>query len=238
MNPQEDLASILMDKPLKYSYRFVFGPATIGSITWLSQNEKILPKIKHALIITLVGDRGSFTYKRSRSGNVLIDRALLTALADYGQPYEVIDFSPYGYDERQFCSPGINLDAGRITRTPNGCYEEYHTSADNLDFISAESLFNSLQLCLDAINILETNESYLNLNPKCEPQLGKRGLFNRVSGSKHIGVNDLATLWVLNLSDGLHTLLDITERSGLSYKDIYQATSALYEVELLASANN
>lgn len=230
------LAKILRKYSLKYSYRFVFGPGTIGSITWLSRNEQRLPNIKHALVVALVGDRGPFTYKKSRQGDVLIDQIMQTVLTGGDKPFEIIDFSPYGYDERQFCSPGINLNAGRLTRTPNSCYEQYHSSADDLQFVSAVSLFESLQVCLEAINVLEANETYINLNPKCEPQLGKRGLFSKAGGHKKVANHDFAVLWVLNLSDGQHSLLDIARRSKLSFTEIYYAAKDLCEANLLAVA--
>jgi len=232
------LAGLLRKQNLKYSYRFVFGPGTIGSITWLSCNEDNLARIKHGLVVALVGDSGDFTYKKSRQDNTVINRAVLTALRDSGKKFNILDFSPYGYDERQFCSPGINLSLGRLTRTPNGEYKEYHTSADNLEFVKPENLYESLQVCIDAINILENNETYINLSPKCEPQLGKRGLYSKTGGGKGIGSSEFAKLWVLNLSDGEHSLLDIAERSKLGFRDLYLAAIELSEAGLLCSVND
>lgn len=228
------LANCINKSKPKYSYRFVFAPGTIGSITWLSQNEQRLSRIKHGLVVALVGDSGCFTYKKSRIGNTEIDRAVLAALKGCNTKYEVLEFSPYGYDERQFCSPGINLPVGRITRSPNGSYPEYHTSADNLDFINKQSLENSLSLCVDIINIIENNQRYKNTNPKCEPQLGKRGLYQKTGGRKEIGLNEFALLWLLNYSDGEHDLLDIVEKSGLPFADILLATDKLIQVGLLS----
>ena len=168
------LAKHLSQFSLRYSYRFLFTPGTIGSITWLSLNEARVCRIKHGLVLACLGDSGKTTYKKSRHGNAEIDRAVIQVLKDTEAPYEVFDFSPYGYDERQFCSPGFNLPVGCFMRTPHGQFPEYHTSADNLDFVRRESLADSFVKCRTIVNVLEQNKTYLNLNPKCEPQLGKK----------------------------------------------------------------
>jgi aminopeptidase-like protein len=149
----------------------------------------------------------------------------------------VVDFSPYGYDERQYCSPGFNLPVGRLSRTPHGEYPQYHTSADNLDFISAEALRGSLEAVLQVMEVLERNRSYLNQEPFGEPQLGRRGLYAATGGSTTQPVNQMALLWVLNLSDGEHSLLDIAERSGLGFSTVQEAASALEEKGLLAEVS-
>lgn len=231
------LAKLLSTQSLKYSYRFVLAPGTIGSITWLSQNEHLLANIKYGLVVALVGDSGPLTYKKSRLGASDIDRAVSTALKDSKVKYNVIDFSPYGYDERQFCSPGINLPLGRLTRTPNACYPEYHSSADNLDFIGTESLYESFTIAVATVNILEGNDQYINTNPKCEPQLGKRGLYGKTGGKSDPGRHQLAMLWVLNLSDGKHALLDIAAKSEMHFQEIHRAARDLYQADLLRIAN-
>lgn len=217
----------------RYSYRFLFIPGTIGSITWLSRNEAQVPRIKHGLVLACVGDSGKVSYKRTRQGNAEIDRAAVHVLQQCGQDYEVMDFSPYGYDERQFCSPAFNLPVGCFSRTPHGRFPEYHTSADNLAFVKPSSLGDSFSKCLAILWILEENKAYLNVNPKCEPQLGKRGLYRTIGGEADAGATELAMLWVLNLSDGNHTLLEIAERSGLAFNSIYKATELLREHGLL-----
>jgi aminopeptidase-like protein len=221
---------------LRYSYRILFIPGTIGSITWLSLNEAGVSNIKHGLIVTCVGDPGMSTYKRSRIGNAEIDIAVEHVLKHSGNLYKVVDFSPYGYDERQYCSPGFNLSVGCLQRTPHGEYPEYHTSADNCDFVRPEYLADSFSKYLSVINILENNRSYLNTNPKCEPQLGKRGLYTTTGGQNHAVVDQMALLWVLNLSDGRHSLLDIAEKSGMKFDLIYKAQGALLKIGLLINA--
>ncbi len=211
----------------RYSYRFLFIPGTIGAITWLALNENKTSRIKHGLVISGVGDSGDITYKKSRRGDAEIDRIAGHVLKQSGKPYHIEDFSPYGYDERQYCSPGFNLPVGRLSKSPYGKYPEYHTSEDNLKFVHPEYLEDSFSTLMEILHILEYNRSYINLNPKCEPQLGKRGLYSSV------GNNELALLWVLNLSDGSQSILDIAERSGLGFNAIHEAVSVLCPKGLL-----
>ena len=227
------LAKQLQLQPLRYSYRFLFIPGTIGSIAWLSCNQNRLGRIKHGLVLVDVGDGGKFTYKKSRRGDGEVDRAAVNVLKHSGNDYQTRDFDPYGHDERQYCSPGINLAVGCLSRTPHGEFPEYHSSADNLEFVKPEHLAGSLAQCLSIIHLLETNRRYINLNPMCEPQLGKRGLYRRIGGPKDGGVEEISLLWVLNLSDGEHSLLDISERSGLSFDSVKSAADALVEHDLL-----
>lgn len=232
------LAKHLSNLSLRYSYRFLFTPGTIGSITWLSFNEAHVSRIKHGLVLACVGDPGKVTYKKSRRGNSEIDRAAMQALKDAGDSADILDFSPYGYDERQFCSPGFDLPVGCLMRTPHGKFPEYHTSADNLGFVKPQYLADSFSKCMAIIDILEHNRKYLNQNPKCEPQLGTRGLYGSIGGHAAGKLGELALLWVLNLSDGDHTLLDIAEKSGLNFSLINSAADALVNHNLLKEAAN
>jgi aminopeptidase-like protein len=227
------LAQALAREPRRYSYRFLFIPGTIGSITWLSRNEEIAPGIKHGLVLACVGDRGGFSYKKSRRGNAEIDRAVSHLFDHSGEPHKIRDFSPYGYDERQYCSPAFNLPVGCLSRTQHGQFPEYHTSADNLDFVSVEHLAGTFRKCLEIFELLEHNRTYQNTNPKCEPQLGKRGLYRELGGHAEAETHELAMLWVLNLSDGDNSLLDIAERSGLRFGVIQQAAASLERHGLL-----
>jgi aminopeptidase-like protein len=211
----------------RFSYRFLFIPGTIGAITWLALNEDRIEKIRHGLVLSGVGDKGAITYKRSRQGDAEIDRAAGHVLKHSRDAYEILDYSPYGYDERQYCSPGFDLPVGCFSRTPFGRYPEYHTSADNLDFVLPSSLGDSFIKVLSIIGVLEGNRVYLNLNPKCEPQLGRRGLYHS------IGSNEMAMLWVLNFSDGKNTLLDIAERADLKFDAVFSAAETLRDNNLL-----
>jgi aminopeptidase-like protein len=227
------LANYLSQIARRYSYRFVFIPATIGSITWLSRNENNVHKIKHGLVLSCLGDPGKSTYKKSRRLNAEIDQAAIHVLQHSNQDYAVANFIPYGYDERQYCSPGFDLPVGCFMRTPNGKYPEYHTSADNLNFVQPEYLADSFYKCLSILSILEDNKTYLNQNPKCEPQLGKRGIYQAIGGPSNKGFNEMAMLWVLNLSDGKHTLLEIAQHSGIEFHDIQTAADLLLQHKLL-----
>jgi len=227
------LARLLVGKELRYSYRFLFIPGTIGAITWLARNRETADRIKHGLVLTCIGDAGGFHYKKSRRGDAEIDRAAAHVLRHCGEASAVLEFSPYGYDERQYCSPGFNLPVGCLMRSVWGTFPEYHTSADNLDFIHPEQLARSLRVCASIVDVLENNRSYRNQNPCCEPQLGRRNLY-RGTGGESIDVEINARLWVLNLSDGEHSLLDIAERSGLPFAAIHDAAELLCEHGLLA----
>jgi len=227
------LAKQLNSYPLRYSYRFLFLPAAIGPIAWLCNNEPITERIKHGVVLVCAGDPGNSTYKKSRIGNAEIDRAFEHILKQSGQDYSILEFVPYGYEERQYCSPGFNLPVGCLMRTPHDCYPEYHTSADNLDLVKPEYLADSYFKCLSAFNIIEHNNKYLNLNPKCEPQLGKRGLYRQIAGEADSRNSELPMLWVLNYSDGNHSLLDIAEKSNISFEDLKRAVEALSKSGLL-----
>ncbi len=253
------LAKNLKNLSLKYSYRFLFIPETIGAITWLSQNEANLKKIKHGLVAYCVGDPGNSSYKKSRQGNAEIDQVVMEVLKNTGDDHKVVDFFPTGSDERQFCSPGFNLPIGALVRTFAPEFSEYHTSADNTEFVKAEYLADTLSKYVKVISKLEENfgkfksnneekinknikkkndRIFLNLNPKCEPQLGKRKLYHDIGsqipsqGGRKI-INQFALLWVLNYSDGLHYLSDIAKLSGYDLLDIQNAADVLVESHLL-----
>jgi aminopeptidase-like protein len=227
------LATRLQERRRRYSYRFLFIPGTIGSITWLALNEALTRHIKHGLVLTCLGDAGSLTYKRSRRGSAEIDRAAAHVLSTSGEPHRIIDFFPYGYDERQYCSPGFDLAVGCFMRSQHGTFPEYHTSADDLSFIRPEQLAHSFERVWDVLEVLENNRAYVNTNPRCEPRLGKRGLYGGVGGTRHGAFDELGLLWVLNQSDGTHDLLAIAERAGMRFCEIERAAAALRSCGLL-----
>jgi aminopeptidase-like protein len=227
------LAKYLSRESLRYSYRFLFIPGTIGSITWLYLNEHQVAKIKHGLVVACVGDSGKFTYKKTRQQDAEIDNIAAHVLKESGKDFDIIDFFPYGYDERQYCSPGFDLPVGCLMRTPHGQFPEYHTSADNLEFVRPENLADSFSMYLAVLNRLENNKKYVNQNPKCEPQLGKRGLYDKLGGLDNGKALQFAMLWVLNLSDGNHTIMDISERAGLEFDLLKEAADTLVEHRLL-----
>ena len=227
------LARAIEPLPRRLSYRFLFLPGTIGAIAWLHANRERVSLVKHGLVLTCVGDLGTPTYKRSRRGDAVVDRAVAHVLEHSGGDYELQDFTPYGYDERQYCSPAFDLPVGCFMRTPWGRFPEYHTSADDLGFVKPSALADSFGKVLATLTILDGDRRYENLNPACEPQLGRRGLYSTVGGRRDASAVELALLWVLNLSDGRHSLLDIAERSGLEFDAVRAAADALVEHELL-----
>ncbi|MFI7228432.1 DUF4910 domain-containing protein [Nonomuraea angiospora] len=214
-----------------YTYRFIFAPGTIGAITWLALNRERTDRIRHGVTLACAGDSGTITYKRSRRGDAEIDQVFAHVLKD--RPHTVLDFSPYGYDERQYCSPGFNLAVGSLTRTPYGGYPEYHTSADNPDFVLPEAMEDTLETLWTAVRVLEGNRRYQNLSPYGEPQLGARGLYGSLGGRSDTKQAQMAMLWVLSLSDGLNSLLDIAERSNLPFQAIADAAHALQNAGLV-----
>lgn len=230
------LAARLSATRPRLSYRFVFAPGTIGAIAWLHRNEGNLGRIKHGLVLSCLGDAGGPTYKRSRRGNAKIDQVMVEVLKHAAPSANIQDFAPYGYDERQYCSPGFDLPVGSFQRSQWGTFPEYHTSADDLSFIRPEHLKSSLHMVLGALEILESDIKPINKFPKGEPQLGRRGLYAAIGGNSETPGNTLAMLWVLNLSDGEHSLLDIAERSGIAFGDIRSTAILLEENGLLAMA--
>jgi aminopeptidase-like protein len=227
------LARRLQEQQPRYTYRFVFVPGTIGAITWLARNEAHTDRITHGLVVACVGDPGAFHYKRSRRDDAEIDRVVQYVLEQSSEPFDVRPFTPYGYDERQYCSPGFNLPVGSLTRTPHGRFPEYHTSADNLDFVQPDALAQSLERYLEVIRVLEQNRTYISNNPKGEPQLGRRGLYREMGGHTDTEAMQMAMLWVLNLADGTHSLLDMAVKSDLPFLVLEKAADTLSNHDLL-----
>ena len=227
------LARHLQQIQCRYTYRFLFIPGTIGSITWLARNEGRVAKITHGLVLSCLGDAGGMTYKQSRRSDAAIDRIAAHVLRHDSVPHRIAPFVPYGYDERQYCSPGFDLPVGCLMRTPNGEYPEYHSSADNLSLLRPESLVHSLGVLQRVVAVIEGEATYRSLNAKGEPQLGRRGLYAAMGGQRAAGYDQLALLWVMNLADGCYSLLDTAERAGMPFATIRAAADALARVGLV-----
>jgi aminopeptidase-like protein len=216
---------------LRYTYRLLWSPGTIGAITWLARNRDTVDRVRHGLVVSCVGDPGPFTYKRSRRGDAEIDQIVAHVLrADPAN--RVRDWSPYGGDERQFCSPGFDLPVGAFSRTPADAFREYHSSADDLDFVRPAYLGESFATLLDVIDVVESNATYKNLSPYGEPQLGRRGLYRGLGGGSS---EEMALLWVLSLSDGTNSLLEIADRAGIAFDGVRAAAERLAAHDLLES---
>lgn len=230
-----ELARLLASRPRRFTYRLLFIPGTIGSLAWLAANQRTVDRVRHGLVLTGLGDASDFAYKRSRHGDAAIDRIVQVLLRDRGVGRS-IPFTPYGYDERQFCSPGFDLPVGRLTRGVHGEYPEYHTSADDLGFVDDAQLDDSLTLLVDVVEAIEANQRFQNLSPFGEPQLGKRGLYSSVGGAIDQRSVEMGFLWVLNLSDGDHDLCSIAEASGLPMSAVVEAANRLQQACLIGGA--
>lgn len=227
------LAAELAKHPRRLSYRFLFIPGTIGSITWLALHREQAKRIRHGLVITNAGDRGPVNYKKTRDGGAVIDRAVAHVLGTSGDAFHIRDFHPYGYDERQYGSPGFQLPVGVISRSVHGTFPEYHTSADNLDFITPGCMADTLAKTMEVLSVVENNATYVNLKPFCEPRLGKYGLYGSGGGQRSGEFSELALLWVMNQSDGTNDLLTIAERSGIEFSKILHAARSAETAGLL-----
>jgi aminopeptidase-like protein len=216
----------------RYGVRFLFAPGTIGALTWLARNQERASRVKHGLTLTCLGDSHPFTYKRTFAGDAEIDQAAEHVLAKSGLPHGAIDFFPYGYDERQYNSPGFRLAVGSLMRGRHGMFPEYHTSGDDLSFVVPARLAESFGVLASIVDVLQGNARYQNLAPYGEPQLGKRGLYGAMGG---LNLPDLqfAMLWVLNASDGEHSLLDIARKSGIAFASLRGAADLLLRADLL-----
>ena len=222
-------------KVRKYNYRFYIGPETIGAITFLNQNkDKLLKNCIGGFVINCCGDKGDFTFKKSKHGNSITDKCAINVLEHNTEKFSILDFFPEGSDERQYSSPGYNLSIGLIMRSMYGTYKEYHTSLDNKNFISFESLLETIQIYFKTIKSIEADCKYKNLVPYGEPNLGKRGLYQLVNDDiKKIKKERSQMMWLLNLSDGNNSLSDIALKSNTSILDLNEIALKLIERKLL-----
>ncbi len=204
----------------RYSYRFLFAPATVGAVAFLSERADSVRRIRHGIVVTGVGGPGVLHYKRTRDG-APVDRVMEKVLAGLG-PHRVLPFTPDGYDERQFNSPGFRLPVGRLSRLPHGQYPEYHTSADTPAFVRVEAMEGAVLALEGLVKRLEGDGELRSLAPYGEPQLSRHGL-SKVKGS----VSPAAIRWVLNLADGENTVQEMVERSGLRRDEIDGAVELL-----------
>lgn len=217
-----------------YGYRFLFVPETIGTIAYLSQHKNSIKKHLYAgFVVTCVGDPGPFNYKQSRHGHHAVDRVTENVLKYSGFSYQIRPFWPGGSDERQYCSPGFNLPVGSLMRSIYGEYPEYHTSDDNLSFVTKKSLGESLEVYLLVLNALQGNGLYRNTNPYCEPQMSKRGLYPKWRTQETRDEEIQRRMWILNYSDGEHALIDIAEKMNVSIFSLIDTARELQETGLL-----
>ncbi|GAB5535121.1 MAG: DUF4910 domain-containing protein [Rubricoccaceae bacterium] len=229
---------------LRHTVRFVFAPGTIGGIAWLASNRQRVGRIQHGLVLANLGDAGGFTYKQTRRGVSTVDRVVPETIWQAGHAVEVRAFDPFGYDERQYGSPGFDLPVGRLTRTPHAEYPEYHTSADDMSLMDPNALADSVTMLRRIIDALDrapaavvpepsSPDGYQSLAPYGEPQLGRRGLYAFPDGTPHPRDLQTAISWVLSFGDGCHTLEQVASRSGVSPNVIHRAAARLFEADLI-----
>lgn len=217
----------------RWTYRFVFAPGTLGAIAWLARRPEAVARVRAGLVLACLGGAGPLHYKQTLGGAAAIDRAAAHLLAHRAPRGSVLPYEPFGYDERQYNSPGFQLPVGRLTRTPPGEFPEYHSSADDLSLIPPEVLADSLSAVWQIILSIEHDRYFQNLSPYGEPRLGPRGI-QRIPVSNQDGTcEDRAMLWLLALGDGSRTLLDAAERSGIPFAAIDSAAERLVDCGLL-----
>lgn len=215
-----------------YSYRFVFVPETIGALVYLSNNkDRVLEKTKYGLVLTCLGDEGAFNYKRTKFGSPL-DTVVENVLKFSGCEYNAFDFALPGSDERQYCSPGFNLTVGSLMRSCYG-FTEYHTSADDLNFVTEKGLRGTYDMYCKIVEALEGNYLYRNLKPYGEPFLSKYELRDTVGAPKFIGDDLKILLYILSYSDDNHSLIDIAEKMDVSILDVIRVAETLEEKGLI-----
>lgn len=235
------LARLIAERrePPRHTYRFLFGPETIGAIAYLSRfGQRLRERLAAGYVVTCVGDPGGFTYKRSRRGGSLADRIAEHVLRHSGEPADLLDFVPVGSDERQYCSPGFNLPVGSLMRSMYGTYPEYHTSLDDLELITAEALGGSLEIYARVVDALEANRTLVATKPYGEPQLGKRGLYPTTGGAgQGLAEQELRdTLHLLNFCDGGPDLLAAADHAERPIWELELTAERLAEHGLLAEA--
>lgn len=218
----------------RYTYRFAVMPETIGAICYLHERGDYLRRhLTAGYVLTCIGDAGPITYRSSRRGNTVADRAASLVLRGHGA-HEILPFDAFeGSDEKQFCSPGFDLPVGSVMRTRNYRYPEYHTSLDNKALISFPAMRVVIDVLLRITSALEANTMWANTVKFGEPQLGKRGLYSSLGGDHDLQQSTRALLWVLNLADGTRDLLAIAEQSGLALDLVSAAAAELARTGLL-----
>ncbi|NVJ91188.1 MAG: DUF4910 domain-containing protein [Methylocystaceae bacterium] len=242
------IVSTLLYKKLKerghyHSYRFVVLPETIGAITYLSENETEMQKLQGGFVVTTCGGPGGYGHKETFQGNHELDRAVRLIFRDANTDLISYPFVPDGSDERQYSSPGFRIPVTTISKDKYYEYPYYHTSLDNKAFVTGENLALTAEYYMKAIAVLEKNRVYRSLNPKCEPQLGKRNLYPSTGGGQkqiaagavNSDINNQVDIicWMMFLADGKHDLIDMAERSGYPFEDISHLADRLVEEGLL-----
>ncbi len=233
------LLARMAHRPLRNRYRFIVVPETIGSVIYMARNEAAMTGVAGGFVVTCVAGPGEHGYKSSFAGHSLVDRAARKALTDAGINWEEFPFDAGGSDERNYSAPFFRIPTGTISKSKYYTYDEYHTSLDNLTFISARELISTLALYESTIHILECERPLNSRMPYCEPMLGKRGLYPEIGGSQRSAAEASpaeqldAIRWVMHMADGQETPLSIAMRSGLPHTTINKAVDTLIDAGLI-----
>lgn len=229
------LAHHLQPGALRHDVRIIFTPSGVGALAWLAANESDLDRIVGGLVVACVGDAGPLSYKRSRRGGTVVDRAATLVTNKRGG--SVRDFVPWGTDERQFCSPGFDLPMGVLNRTPNGMYDAYHTSDDDLDLISGPQLAEALDALSEIIYAIDANRRPCRIEGRGEPQLSRHAIEAAMTGDLLHGADRRKEVmfWLLNLADGAHDLLEVAERTDVPISVVADVAGVLEDAGLLQS---
>jgi aminopeptidase-like protein len=214
-------------QPLRHTVRLLYLPATVGALAWLAAHGETVQRVRGGLVLTGLGDASPLTYKASRRASTRMDRLARRVLASRDSAARFVPWDPYGYDERQFCSPGFDLPVGRLTRGVHGQYPQYHTSGDDPAFVSAKQIDRAVEAVLEILRRFDAEPVLNNRQPLGEPQLGRRGLYRSVGGTVDSRSIELSYLWVLSLADGAHGLEDVAEQSGLPSEVVQAAIDRL-----------
>lgn len=227
------LARELSRLPRRFTYRIVFIPETIGSIVYLSRHlDEMKRKTAAGFVVTCVGDDRSYSFLRSRDGNTLADRAAKLVLQHHAPDHVEYSYLDRGSDERQYCSPGVDLPVASVMRTRYGTYPEYHTSLDDLTLVTPSGLEGAYDALLECIELLENNHVYLATNP-CEPQLGRRGLYPTLS-TRSAGLSVRGMMNMLSYADGTRDLIAIASLIGMSPREAMDTAQRLQVAGLIA----
>ncbi|MCC5952004.1 MAG: DUF4910 domain-containing protein [Acidimicrobiia bacterium] len=210
----------------RYTYRLLFAPETIGAIVYLSRHlDHLRRHVRAGWVLTCLGDDRTYSYVPSRLGGTLADRVSLTVLDELPGGYDRYSFLERGSDERQWCSPGADLPVCSIQRSKYHTYPEYHTSLDDLDLVTPSGLQGGFDVLRSCIELLEANDRWVAAQPG-EPQLGRRGLYPTTSRTgATASVKPLTD--VLAYCDGHHDVMDLTEVTGLPWRQVVDHLDAL-----------
>ena len=231
------LARYLLAKPRRYTYRIAFVPETMGAIAYLGRNaDHMKERTIAGFQVVCTGGPDDFTYLESRRGDTLADRAARHVLKQRGVAHRILDYTHRASDERQYCSPGIDLPVGSLMRSKYHDYPEYHTSLDNLEFVTAEHLAASYALYCDILDAIEANRLYRTTLEGCEPNLGRRGLYPTLGGQSHKAADTRYYRAIMAYADGKTDLLDIADKHGWSIEELVAPAKTLLDVGLIKPA--